>query len=103
MHSQYAQQLALNPRDHTAYYGLGALAHQAGDHGQAELNFLRSIALAPKHASSLNVLGVLRRESHRLPEALAAFRRAVRAAPRDELCRYNFATGFAMSGMHAEA
>ncbi|HEV8543665.1 MAG TPA: tetratricopeptide repeat protein, partial [Verrucomicrobiae bacterium] len=64
------------------YFQLGASSERAGDYGQAEKYFLKSLALAPDSAETLNYLGYMWAErGENLDEARSMIDRAVQSEP----------------------
>jgi tetratricopeptide (TPR) repeat protein len=63
----------------------GTHAYQAGQLEQAEQHYQQVLASVPNHADSLHLLGLLRANQQRLPEALELLGRALAVAPTNSL------------------
>ena len=68
--------LSLEPAPADAWYVLGAISQQAGEHAVAAGQFEEAIRIGPPRAEYFNNLGISQRCLGRLPEAEQSFRRA---------------------------
>jgi tetratricopeptide (TPR) repeat protein len=66
------------------YFQLGASSERAGDYGQAEKYFLKSLALAPDSAETLNYLGYMWADhGEKLDQAKEFVTKALKAEPKN--------------------
>lgn len=77
-----------HPRDARGPYYLGVVLSRQNDRAGAERQYRAAIRLDARLAEAHNNLGVLLRDAHRVPEAIASFREAVRWGPYGE-AQYN--------------
>ncbi len=68
-----------NPSNSEAWYDLGRAHMHVGNFAEAQRDFERVIALAPRDARALNNLGLTYEAQNRSDEALAAYNRAIDA------------------------
>lgn len=76
----YEQALRLNPNQSNAYLGLGQLLEKQNQMDDAIRNYSRSVALRPTDTGFL-LLGHALESAGRRPEALAAYRAALKLSP----------------------
>lgn len=69
--------------------GPEAVPRPGGDHASAERSLRRAIELEPGLAGAHTALGVLLANTGRMPEAIAAWSRALELDPADENARHN--------------
>jgi predicted O-linked N-acetylglucosamine transferase (SPINDLY family) len=100
---QLHRNLAKNPRDINAWYGLGVLAYKSGRHRIAELRFARTVALAPEFSRAHASLGLVAGERGCFDEALAHYERALALGPDDAATHNNFAVLLKEHGRIPEA
>ena len=81
----------MEPGDYRIHHALGLLHRRVGELAEAELNFRRALASAPRHAASATRLGEVLLETDRPREAAQAFRRALQLAPDDRAARNGLA------------
>ena len=67
---------ALDPKDATIHFALGATLHLIQDLAASEAGLRRAVALAPDYTAAWHELGTVLRSSGRFDEALRCFRRA---------------------------
>jgi len=69
-----------NPNQFNAYLGLGRLLEQEGDLEEAIMNYSHSVELRPTD-EGYTYLGYALEKANRLPEAMAAYRQALKISP----------------------
>jgi Flp pilus assembly protein TadD len=88
----------LEPTSSEYLYSEANALSMVGQFDRAEAAFRRCLALAPELAGAHTGLGIVLAETHRLAEALAEFRAAVRLAPSDRAALDNVRRAEAMLG-----
>lgn len=99
----YAQILAAEPGNASAWHFLGVLHHRMGDSESAVASITRAIDLDPHYADALNNLGNIYRETNQYDEALRAYERAAEIAPRHADVWNNLGVMRSGRGEYAEA
>ena len=94
---------ALAPANAMNLVNIGTTYLMAGDRGRAQPAFLAALDLAPDLARAHNSLGVIAAQEGRLEEAVARWRQALAADPRDSQTLFNLATTLRRQGHDAEA
>ena len=72
----FQKALQSNPDNYNAHYALGSIHFQRKEYAEAEREFSRCIELMPDNGEALNFYGRTLIELKRLPEAVAALRKA---------------------------
>lgn len=72
----FQKALQSNPDNYDAHYALGSIHFQRKEYAEAEREFRRCIELMPDNGEALNFYGRTLIELKRLPEAVAALRKA---------------------------
>jgi arylsulfatase A-like enzyme/Tfp pilus assembly protein PilF len=93
----------LAPANAMNLVNIGTTYLMAGDRGRAQQALLAALDLAPDLARAHNSLGVIAAQEGRLEEAVARWRQALAADPRDSQTLFNLATTLRRQGHHAEA
>jgi len=93
----------LAPTNAMNLVNIGTTYLMAGDRGRAQQAFLAALDLAPVLARAHNSLGVIAAQGGRLEEAVARWRQALAADPRDSQTLFNLATTLRRQGRDAEA
>ncbi len=93
----------LAPTNAMNLVNIGTTYLMAGDRGRAQQAFLAALDLAPVLARAHNSLGVIAAQEGRLEEAVARWRQALAADPRDSQTLFNLATTLRRQGRDAEA
>ncbi len=94
---------ALAPANAMNLVNIGTTYLMAGDRGRAQQAFLAALDLAPDLARAHNSLGVIAAQEGRLEEAVARWRQALAADPRDSQTLFNLATTLRRQGHDPEA
>jgi protein O-GlcNAc transferase len=84
-------------------FALALEHHRAGRLAEAEQGYRAILQRVPRHADSLNLLGVIALQVGNLPSALALVQRAVALRPDSPVCRNNLGTVFERHGRDDEA
>lgn len=79
-HRSFDEALRLNPNQFNAWLGMGLLAQKQGSLNEAVVDFSRSVELQPTGEGYLN-LGRSLQQAGREPEALEAYRQALKLSP----------------------
>lgn len=77
----YAQILAAEPGNASAWHFLGVLQHQVGESESAVASITRALELDPRYVDAWNNLGNIHRETNQYDAALQTYERAVEIAP----------------------
>lgn len=77
----YAQVLAADPGNVSAWHFIGVLQHQTGNSDAGVASITRALELDPQYADAYNNLGNIYRETSQYDAALQAYERAVEIAP----------------------
>ena len=84
-------------------YDLALVHHRAGQLAEAESIYRKILGIAPNHAPTLSMLGMLARQQGRLTESLELTGRAVELDPGSPLSHFNQAQSLAAAGMIDQA
>lgn len=99
----YQEIIRVDPGHADALHLLGVAAHQKADHRRGAELIGRAIARQSQSALYHSNLGACYRAMNRVPDAIAAFREAIRLEPRFVGARYNLAMALEASGRREEA
>ncbi len=99
----FERALAIAPTNALNLVNIGTTYLMAGDRGRAQQALLAALDLAPELARAHNSLGVIAAQEGRLEEAVARWRKALAADPRDSQTLFNLATTLRRQGHDAEA
>jgi tetratricopeptide (TPR) repeat protein/SAM-dependent methyltransferase len=99
----YREIIRIDPGHADALHLLGVAAHQKSDHRTGADYISRAIARGGKSALSHSNLGACYRSMNQIPDAIAAFREAVRLEPGFVEARYNLAMALEASGSVQDA
>ncbi len=99
----YQEIIRVDPGHADALHLLGVAAHQKADHRRGAELIGRAIARQSQSALYHSNLGACYRAMNRIPDAIAAFREAIRLEPRFIGARYNLAMALEASGLKDEA
>jgi len=101
----FQKALQSNPDNYNAHYALGSIHFQRKEYAEAEREFSRCIELMPDNGEALNFYGRTLIELKRLPEAVAALRKATAlplyATP--DVAYTNLGSALQLLGDHAGA
>jgi len=101
----FQRALQSNPDNYDAHYALGSIYFQRKEYADAEREFSRCIELMPANGEALNFYGRTLIELKRLPEAVAALRKATAlplyATP--DVAYTNLGSALQLLGDHAGA
>lgn len=75
--AEFRRELALNPDDPYSYPQLGKIALARHNDREAETDLLRAVALNPGNPDNYTLLAQLYTDTQRVPEAIAAYRKAI--------------------------
>lgn len=78
-------------------------AHQAGHRAEAERSYRDVLAVEPRNATALHLLGALLHQGGRTDEAISLIRQAIAIEPRNPDYHYNLGTILLSAGRAAEA
>ena len=99
----YQEIIRVDPGHADALHLLGVAAHQKADHRRVAELIGRAIARQSQSALYHSNLGACYRAMNRIPDAIVAFREAIRLEPRFIGARYNLAMALEASGLKDEA
>ncbi|MBD90732.1 MAG: hypothetical protein CL940_10365, partial [Deltaproteobacteria bacterium] len=86
---RYGEALQLDPDRVSAHTNCAAILTRRFEHAEAEVHLRHVLRLEPEHGNAWNNLGVLFRDTLRLEEAVAAFKKAVTASSDPALAHSN--------------